>query len=213
MKRTLLVAMMIFCLFPVSCGFTISDFIGTVSPHRYSGVVIVRWMDTGGTGWVVRDEGDTVLVVTAAHVVQNETHLLVDGILASVVAIDLDTDLAILRVEKYKRKWKIWQMADARAEEEARAVGYTWPNGLSDPETFLSYHGHVTTLDFAGFVAFNGGCFPGLSGGPLINQNGRVIGVCSQFGAAWGLPFETAVLFSPISNVRQLLDLVDTTGA
>jgi len=207
MKDKILISMLLLCLVLSGCSLVGGFILDQGTPSIYSGILPIEWMDTDGTGFVIRDEGETYLVVTAAHVVGDESHVFVDGILSPIIIIDFDTDVAILRVEKFEHRWKVWKLATARQEESAKAVGYTWVNGPDEP-LFLVYHGRVTSLDWWGFVSFDGGIFPGLSGGPLLNRHGQVIGVCSQFGAARGLPFETAGLFAPSFDIETLLAMI-----
>lgn len=206
-RRKVFISLLLLCIALPGCGLVNELLFNGINSSQYSGILPIEWADTGGTGFVIRDEGETYLVVTAAHVVGEETYVFVDGILSPVVAIDFDTDVAILRVDKFERRWKVWKFAQVRQEELAKAVGYTWVNGSDDP-LFLVYHGRVTSLDWWGFVSFDGGIFPGLSGGPLLNRRGQVIGMCSQFGIARGLPFETAGLFVPVFDIETLLTVI-----
>ena len=203
MTRRTIALFLIAGLLVVSCGGPIAEVI-VVEPFSYGGIVSIKAFDSGGSGFVIGDEGESYLVVTAAHVVDMDIVVSVDGTDGEVVAIDYETDIAIIRVPKIDQNWKVWSLADAEIEDKCRVAGFVYVNGFDKP-LFVVYWGRVTSVDWTGMVSFNGGAFPGVSGGPLINENGEVLGICSCCTGAWGLPMETAALFSPSSNIRALL--------
>lgn len=207
MTRRTIALLLIVGILVIGCGGPIEES-SVDRPFFYSGVVPVRTIDGGGSGFVIRDEGANYLIVTAAHVVDMEDTVMVLGIESEVVAVDYETDITIIRTPKFDQNWRIWSMSDARIEDKCRIAGFIYVNGMDNP-LFAVYWGRVTTVNWSGLISFNGGAYPGLSGGPLINEKGEVIAVCSGCMGAWGLPMETATVFSPIENVEALLETID----
>ena len=196
------ISLSIFCINPTVPEVSIGEV------FTYSGIVPIRTEYGAGSGFVIRDEGESYLIVTAAHVVDMETTMLILGIEAEVVAIDYETDIAILRMPRFGREWKVWPLADAEIEGKCRIAGFVYVNGIDRP-LFAIYWGRVTTVNWRGCISFNGGAFPGLSGSPLINEKGFVTAVLSGCAGAWGHPMETATILSPIENIEALLEGVD----
>jgi S1-C subfamily serine protease len=192
--------------------------VGTVAtdgqPIRaeYRGVVSITTIQGCGSGFVVAEDKDHWYVATAAHVVDNGANLpvsapMVNGVVGEVIAYgnaNNEDDVAIIKVRKYNRRYRVYQLAATSQEARVRGVGFIYENGFENPE-FTVYHGRVTTLDWKGFIAHNGGVFPGNSGGPLLDEWGRAVGVCSRAPVAWGVPFETAALFVPAATVTEML--------
>lgn len=207
MTRRTFVAFMVAGLLLVSCTVPVTTLVED-QPFSYGGIVPIRTIDSAGSGFVIRDEGESYLIVTAAHVVDADETVMILGIESEVVAVDYETDVAIVRTPKYDQNWKIWSLSDAKIEEKCRIAGFVYVNGMDSP-LFAIYWGRVTTVNWQGLISFNGGAYPGLSGGPLINEKGEVTAVCSGCMGAWGMPMETATVFSPIENVEALLETID----
>jgi len=176
-------------------------------PSDYSnGVVpVVQPLASSGSGFVIAKTADYYYVATAQHVVDNpQAAVVVDGWVADIVAVDLDRDLAILRIPRAGQRYRIFSLTDAKWRESATAFGYHWANGIPCPE-LVALSGQVGCLNFGGQITFDGGLFPGLSGGPLVNSKGRVIGVAARLPGAWGHPFESMACFVPSRYVKELL--------
>jgi S1-C subfamily serine protease len=138
----------------------------------------------GGSGIVVDAQGDTL---TNNHVAGGCTGLRVidtdgDSTPAKLVATDAVNDLAVLRTE---RRWSSWaRFRDGQALQAGQPVVVTgFPLvGLLSPEMAVNT-GSVTTLagprgDSREFQ-FSAPIQPGNSGGPVLDDNGRVIGVAT----------------------------------
>lgn len=160
------------------------------------GVVAIRVItaDGGGqgSGFVVDADGH---IVTNYHVVEGATDIEVDftsgfKIRGEIVGIDLDSDLAVLKVEAPAEQLRPIPMGDSdqvRVGELVVAIGN--PFGLSSTMTVGIVSAKGRTLDSLN-TAGSGGTYsagdiiqtdaainPGNSGGPLINLNGEVVGV------------------------------------
>ncbi len=146
-----------------------------------------------GTGWVL--DADAGLIVTNAHVVDGRVDLKVgiDGELreASLVGISPCEDLAVVRAEDPSglKAVPLGGQADVARGETAVALGYPIDASL---ETNLSVTTGVVsvvrsayrerTLDlprFPNVIQTDAAINPGNSGGPLLDLDGRLIGVTS----------------------------------
>ncbi len=134
-----------------------------------------------GSGVILKEEG---LIATNAHVVARATRLsvsLVDGrsFNAQVVGLDEETDLAVLHIDADGLV-----SAPLRTDEPARvgewviAIGN--PLGLSHAVTagIVSGRGRTASITtYEDFIQTDAAINPGNSGGPLVDLDGRVIGI------------------------------------
>ena len=138
-----------------------------------------------GSGFVWAPDG---FIVTNAHVIEGASTITVifhDGTetVATVIGVDPDSDLAVLRVEaRDLPAAPIGTSADLQIGEPVIAIGN--PFGLSGTVTtgVLSATGrsvpsHEAARTFTDFIQTDASINPGNSGGPLVNIEGRVIGI------------------------------------
>ncbi|MCA9533396.1 MAG: trypsin-like peptidase domain-containing protein [Myxococcales bacterium] len=132
-----------------------------------------------GSGIIVSEDG---LVVTAHHVVANARHLAVrlpgDGGLrsATVVHTDGELDLAILAIDgSYAQHAELSvDAAPLRVRSVVHAVGYPLDPTRRQPQ---SSQGIVAGVLDNGHLQLDIALNPGNSGGPLIDDQERVIGI------------------------------------
>jgi S1-C subfamily serine protease len=161
-----------------------------------SGIVAIRVLSPNGgslgSGFVIDHEGH---IVTNYHVVSSETSLEVDFISGyktrgSVIGLDPDADLAVLKVEAPAEELFPLTLGDSdqvKVGQFVVAIGN--PFGLEGTMTLGIVSGLGRTLR-SQRVGISGSTFtlgdviqtdaainPGNSGGPLFNLNGEVIGV------------------------------------
>jgi serine protease Do len=158
-----------------------------------------------GSGFIIDQEGH---IITNNHVVDEATEITVtlnDGteLPARVVGLDPDTDLAVIKIEA-DRRFQTVELGDSDALKVGQfAIAMGSPRGL---EGSLSF-GHVTALGrerlaipglrFYGLIQTDAAINLGNSGGPLVDINGRVIGINTAivFGAeglGFAIPVNTA---------------------
>jgi S1-C subfamily serine protease len=182
-------------------------------PRRRSGI-------STGTGFVIDEQGH---VVTNAHVVENaeKVRLLVEGeqlIPATVVGSDLSTDLAVLKVDPDDVELAPLELAsssEVRVGDPVLAIGN--PFGLEDTVTsgiVSARQRRITAPDgyaTEGAIQTDAAVNPGNSGGPLVDLEGRVIGVNSQIATGGVAEQSAGIGFAvPADTVREIVpDLLD----
>ncbi len=179
-----------------------------------------RRSSSSGSGFVFDDAGH---ILTNAHVIQDASAITVtfnDGYVAaaSLVGMDVFTDLAVLRVAVDPARLLPAQFGSSdavRVGERAVAIGN--PFGLASSMTVGIISGLGRQLpsaelmgsEFASFrnpliIQIDAAINPGSSGGPLLNSRGEVIGVTtairSESGAFEGIGFAV-----PASTVRRVV--------
>ena len=129
-----------------------------------------------GTCWAIAPG----LFATAAHVPAGETALTVDGCPAELVHYDGPNDFAILRCRDRMDVPALSVNIQPMIGIRARARGYT--NGGGRPVQTTGTISCVAWSD--GFVGYDGGIQPGMSGSPVLDDEGRVLGIVSS-AFAW----------------------------
>ena len=177
-----------------------------------------------GSGFVVGTDGT---IVTNDHVVEGATRVSVrftengDPVDARVVGTDPSTDLAVLdvdedRVEGGVKPLELGDSRDLRPGEPAIAIGS--PFGLQGTVT----SGIVSALGreiqapngftISGVIQTDAAINPGNSGGPLLDGEGRVIGVNSQIATS-GTEANSGVGFAvPIDTVKEVVPQLKEDG-
>jgi S1-C subfamily serine protease len=162
-----------------------------------SAVVAIETPAGRGTGFFAT----ATLLLTNAHVVGNESSVIVrlaDGSTTRgrVERVSRDLDLAVVRAEPDASHVQVLQLGSAgavRPGQEVLAIGS--PLGLQNTVT----RGIVSALRSAGgvdLIQTDAAINPGNSGGPLLDRDGRVIGVTTlklARAAAESLGFAIAI--------------------
>lgn len=139
-----------------------------------------------GSGIIVDDSGN---IITNYHVVEGARTLevtLFDGTRyrADVVGLDPTDDLAVIRINAPRGKLKPMNMGDSsglRVGQKVLAIGN--PFGLEKTLTvgIISSLGRTLRTEggrlISGVIQTDAAINPGNSGGPLLNSDGRMIGV------------------------------------
>jgi serine protease Do len=162
-----------------------------------------------GSGFVWSSDG---IIVTNNHVVEGASRITVNvnggrQIPAKLIGVDPDSDLAVLRVdEKGLAAAPIGTSSDLMIGETVVAVGN--PFGLSGTVTtgVVSALGRsVPSQDqsrtFTDFIQTDASINPGNSGGPLLNIEGKVIGInVAIYAEAQGIGFAI-----PVDRARKVI--------
>ncbi|MBD2535537.1 serine protease [Nostoc flagelliforme FACHB-838] len=129
-----------------------------------------------GSGVIISPTG---WIVTANHVVANQRNVTVKVsekvYRGAVVARDLNYDLALIKLQSQER------LPTLRLQSIPPKIGqkiYVLGNPLTLEKSFTD--GIVSRLDDNGVIQYTAPTNPGNSGGPLLNEEGEVIGVVSR---------------------------------
>jgi S1-C subfamily serine protease len=172
--------------------------------------------DATGSGFVVDKDG---YIVTNAHVVEGADSVDVsfdengDSVPAEVKGVDTSADLAVLKVDPSKVKnltpIPLGDSSKAQVGDPVIAVGN--PFGLSRTVTTGIVSGLQRQIQAPnGFTISNviqtdASINPGNSGGPLLDANGRVIGINSQIATGGGQGSVGIGFAVPINTAKKLL--------
>jgi S1-C subfamily serine protease len=176
-----------------------------------------------GSGILMDDQGH---VLTNAHVVDGSSSVTVkfgdgDALPAKVVGVDDSTDVAVLSVDPSQVSAKPLQLGNSDAVkvgDPAVAIGN--PYGLDRTVT----SGIISALQRQisapnGFTISNvlqtdAAINPGNSGGPLIDAEGRVIGINSQIATGTGSSGSVGIGFAvPINTAKSVASQIIDGGS
>ena len=179
-------------------------------------VVSVRTGSGSGTGFVVDADGT---LVTNAHVVGDASSVEVQFVddrtaTAQVAGVDTSSDLAVLKVDTAQTgALRALELADSSTVQTGQlAVAIGSPFGLPQTATAGIVSGtgrHIEAPD--GFqidsvIQTDAPINPGNSGGPLLDANGRVIGVNSQIATGGNGNGNVGIGFAvPANTVRDVI--------
>ena len=167
-----------------------------------------------GSGFIIDRSG---LVVTNNHVIQNADHIIV--VLSSgkeyparLIGTDAKTDIAVLRIRDGQDLPTVpWGDSDTvEVGDWAIAIGNPFGFGGTVTAGIISARGRsINAGPYDDFLQIDAPINKGNSGGPLFDQQGRVIGVntaiYSPSGGSVGIGFAI-----PSNQVRKIVaDLVD----
>jgi S1-C subfamily serine protease len=176
-----------------------------------------------GSGFVIDTEGH---LLTNNHVVENATKITVKlgssdkSYPAKVVGADPSTDVALLKVDVPADQLHPLSLGDSsKVEVGEPVVAIGNPFGLDRTVT----SGIVSALQRqieapAGFsishvIQTDAAINPGNSGGPLIDAEGRVIGINSQIETGGGSNGNVGIGFSiPINTARDVANQIEKNG-
>jgi serine protease DegQ len=170
-----------------------------------------------GSGVIVSPAG---YILTNHHVVDAADEIevaLTDGkkMLAKVVGIDPETDLAVLRVSAEGLPAITFGQSEAlQVGDPVLAIGNPFGVGQTVTSGIVSALGrsglHINT--FENFIQTDAAINPGNSGGALVDARGNLIGIntaiYSRSGGSMGIGFAI-----PVSTAKMVLDQIIRNGA
>ncbi len=170
---------------------------------------------SNGTGFIVTSDG---YILTAAHVVDDGTVIEVvwggQSFEAEHVALLAEHDVALIKIEATGLPTVVFDREfSASRQEPVWVLGFPFAGTLGNGLTTTS--GHVTAIQMrAGepFLQTDAAVNPGNSGGPLVNDQGSVIGIItskymaqrSGFAVSEGLNFAV-----PIQTITPILEGIE----
>jgi len=172
--------------------------------------------DASGSGWVLDEDG---LIVCSAHVVASATDVRVTfasgrTVPARPVGRDPETDLALLRVDPRRGELRALELGDSRAVRVGDpAVALSNPSGaevtvavgvVAALERSFTAPGGLRVADVIATDA--AGSDPG---GPLLDGEGRVIGINARMATADG---GSATFAVPVATLEAIRPELEATG-
>lgn len=178
------------------------------APEQTYGSVVVVYTETGvGSGFYIKEN----IVITNAHVVERSKKVAVnlyDGttIEGSVVKIDTDKDLALIRVGKSAPALDI-NTDSLNIGQEVYAIGA--PKDMPYTMTKGIISSLQRELGKNKYIQIDASVNSGNSGGPLMDENGKVIGIITlKASDAEGIGF--AITAGDIEEFVAAEDYADT---
>ena len=181
--------------------------------------------ESAGSGIIIEETADELLIVTNNHVVEGADSLSVQFIdeencEASLKGTDASSDLAVIAValdslsKETKEKIAIAELGDSdalRIGEHAIAIGNALGYGQSLTVGYISaLNREITSEDgiTGTFIQTDAAINPGNSGGALLNSRGQVIGINSN--KIGGSTVEGMGFAIPISKAIPIIDSLKT---
>lgn len=162
-----------------------------------------------GSGFILNPKG---LILTNQHVVGNNRQVrvkLADGSIyqGTIVSRNPNVDLAVIQIQPKKPLPSLRiQPVPPRIGQKVYAIGNPSPKATGMLERSLS-DGIVSRIDGSGLIQFTASVTFGSSGGPLLNEDGYVVGIVTS--GAPGTNFNFAV---PVGAVNLLPGRRSTVG-
>jgi putative serine protease PepD len=206
---------------PVSQPPTASNSVSDIYAKTAPGVAFVEAQGNGGggsgSGFLIDGQGH---VVTNEHVVEAGSRYTIrfgengDQLPATLVGEDKSSDLAVLHVDPKKvsgetKPLGMASSADLRPGDAAIAIGS--PFGLSGTVTtgiISALNRDITSpngFPISGVLQTDAAINPGNSGGPLLDAQGRVIGVNSQIASGSAQQNSGVGFAIPVDTVKDIV--------
>ena len=181
------------------------DFGGDGGPRRSSAL---------GSGFVISADG---YIVTNNHVIEGADEITIeffngDELPATIVGTDLNTDIALLKVEAAALPFVSFGDSNgpgSRVGDWVIAMGNPLGQGFSVSAGIISARNRALSGSFDDFIQTDAAINRGNSGGPLFNMDGQVIGVntaiLSPSGGSIGIGFSmsSAVVSNVVDQLQE----------
>ena len=149
------------------------------------------------------------IVATAAHVVRNESTMLIEGrdgevVIGKVIFADHRVDIAFMVVPEIETRTAVRYRPELKYDERLVGKNLTY-TGFPSHHDLLTIRGYVAALEHNMIVSNMFGWF-GSSGSGVFDQSGRYLGCVSgidvgRFGGGGRIPLEEIVWIAPISQI------------
>lgn len=113
------------------------------------------------------------LLMTDYHVVKDtDSPLRIEGVVCDTIYVDPIYDIAVLRLRGHHIR--IRAIGWPRWGEPIVSIGYVGSGHTGYP---ITLPGHITSSNLGGYLGYSGGTGPGMSGGPVFNLSGEIVGL------------------------------------
>lgn len=198
--------LLVVCLLLVCCAVAWADFTDAAGKIR-DAVITVAVENRSGSGLIVNPDGNAL---TNKHVVGDATSVSVklrngDQVTAQVVKSATDRDLCLLKLER--QHLPAVQFASSAKLKQGQAVAALGsPLGLSGSLTKGTVSATDRDIDGQKFIQLDAALNQGNSGGPVINEDGLVVGVATKAAKeaqnmGFAIPSDDAMAFLTSANV------------
>ncbi len=190
-----------------------ADFSGIIDDSIISVVTIKTSAGFQGTGFIIDDRG---YVVTNAHVLADEEGFLADSIQAitsgqetknaEFIGFNGDLDIAVLKISGDYESLELDDSDNVEIGEKVIAIGNPLGLQFSVSEGIVSAIHREGINGIEAYIQTDAALNPGNSGGPLINTEGKVIGI-NNFkiggGENLGFALESNYIKQAINDISQ----------
>ena len=157
---------------------TSSDFSGMIE-DSIKAVVSIKTNAAQGTGFIIANDG---YVVTNAHVLEGARYANAITAEQEIKPMDLigyspTLDLALLKISGSYEELQFADSDDVRVGEKVIAIGNPFGLSFSVSEGIISATGRTVSGYNGRYIQTDAALNSGNSGGPLINTDGKVIGI------------------------------------
>ena len=172
---------------------------------RVNGLANSQTQGSRGSGFFIDPEG---YILTAQHVIDKAKEIEVrtaegQRLAARLVVADSQLDLALLKVQSEPAATVLALGDSDRIQVGDLAVVFSYPFGRESSMSLgIISRAGKTYPDSAAydFIQTDAGAYPGVSGGPLLNSQGHVVGMITMASERGNLGFAT-----PINLIKKIL--------
>ena len=183
---------------------TSADFSGIIE-NAVKGVVTIKTNKAQGTGFIITDDG---YLVTNAHVMEGATNagaITSDQEMKTLTMIGYNTemDIALLKISGNYDSLKFDDSDNVKIGEKVIAIGNPLGLSFSVTEGIISAVNREVRGSPGEYIQTDAALNPGNSGGPLINTDGRVIGI-NNFkiaGDSIGFALESNYIINEVNKI------------
>ena len=183
---------------------TSSDFSGIIK-QTVNSVVTIKTNTAQGTGFIISKEG---YVVTNAHVLSggifaNAITAQKESIPMKLIGYNQKLDIALLKITPRDSSLEFILSKDVEIGEKVIAIGNPLGLSFSVSEGIVSAKDRPGINQMPGYIQTDAALNPGNSGGPLINDDGKVVGI-NNFkaqGENLGFALQSEHIITTINNI------------
>lgn len=182
-----------------------NDFSGIIEDSVKS-VVTIRTNVGQGTGFILTNDG---YLVTNAHVLSGANTVSAitydqNSIEAELIGYDAVLDIALLKIPGEYKKLKLADSNDVQVGEKVIAIGNPLGLQFSVSEGIISGIHRMGPNQMEAYIQTDAALNPGNSGGPLIDKEGKVVGI-NNFkigsGESLGFALESNYIHKTVNDI------------